>query len=218
MVGVGVGCASAHLTDTGPSLLAAKGHGRALPVAQMPGPDRGIRERRCRVDGPGRPREVGGRTSCARCHTETSFRDFPKGFDHAGWTGFALEGAHGTVGCTACHAPLRKPDAQGRTWGRAKGNRCADCHDDPHVGQFRVSGITDCQRCHRSAMSFSDLTFRHDIDSRFRLGQAHAKLACATCHTPMRFGDREVVRYRPIPHQCSDCHESQKDPLRRGGK
>lgn len=170
-----------------------------------------------RFDGPGRPREVEGRSSCARCHTETSFRDFPGGFDHATWTGFPLEGAHGTVGCTGCHAPLRRPDAQGRTWARAQGARCADCHDDPHAGQFRVSGVTDCRRCHRSAMSFSDLTFRHDVDSRFRLGQAHAKVACAACHTPMRFGDREIVRYRPIPHRCSDCHESQKDPLRRGG-
>lgn len=161
------------------------------------------------------PRKVDGLTGCARCHVETSFRTFPKAFDHGRWTGFPLQGAHAKAECSTCHAPLREPDEAGRTWARAKGGRCADCHADPHAGQFRKRDVNDCQRCHRSAVSFADLTFRHELDSRFRLGENHEGLACRACHKPFRVGEQEVVRYRPLRFECVDCHGGQKDPLRR---
>jgi hypothetical protein len=67
-------------------------------------------------------------------------------------------------------------------------------------------------------MSFSDLSFRHDLDSRFRLGKAHEGLACSACHEPVRQGEATVVRYRPMDGKCSACHESIDDPFRRGTK
>jgi hypothetical protein len=161
------------------------------------------------------PKKVDGKTGCARCHVETSFRTFPKAFDHGRWTGFALNGAHAKAECSTCHAPLREPDEAGRTWARAKGKRCAECHDDPHAGQFKKKDVTDCSRCHRSAVSFADLTFRHDLDSRFRLGENHEKLACGACHKTFRVGEAEVVRYRPLGAECADCHGSQMEPLKR---
>ena len=90
-----------------------------------------------RFDTPGSPGEVEGRTDCARCHDESSFRAFPRGFDHGRWTGFQLIGAHGEVACSACHEPLHAPDSVGRTWQAALGSACSDCHFDPHAGQFR---------------------------------------------------------------------------------
>jgi hypothetical protein len=164
----------------------------------------------------GRPRKIRGRTGCARCHVQTSFRALPKGFDHGKWTGFALNGVHKEIDCSGCHAPLRDPDDSGRTWKHARGRKCADCHSDPHAGQFKQKGVTSCERCHRSAMSFSDLSFRHDLDSRFRLGKAHEGLACSACHEPVRQGGAAVVRYRPLEGKCSACHESIDDPFRRG--
>jgi hypothetical protein len=152
------------------------------------------------------PKQVEGKTGCVRCHVETSFRAFPDGFDHGKWTGFVLDGKHLKASCAACHAPLRKPDKFGRTWGRAKGTACADCHEDPHAGQFLIEGRIDCRRCHRSADGFENLAFRHNFDSRFALGRAHANVACDECHKRERIGDVVVVRYRPVPRECADCH------------
>ena len=147
---------------------------------------------------------------------QTSFRTFPKGrFDHGLWTGFALGGAHGEARCSDCHVPLRKPDRFGRTWRRAKGKNCADCHKDPHGGQFQMKDHTRCERCHESARSFTELSFRHNFDSRFRLDKAHAPLACSECHKPFRKDGVEIVRYRPMGRKCTHCHRAQRDPLRR---
>ena len=162
------------------------------------------------------PDEVDGETSCARCHEQTSFRAFPDGFEHKRWTGFPLEGAHGLLSCTKCHKPLRaKPTKLGRTWERAKGAECSGCHEDSHGGQFHSAGMIDCARCHRTAATFDDLSFRHDLDSRFRLGEAHDDLACSACHELERIGKVQIVRYRPLGRQCTDCHGEAEDPLRR---
>jgi len=164
------------------------------------------------------PETVEGRAGCARCHVTTSFRTFPNGFDHQTWTGFRLDGAHERAGCTSCHAPMAKPDRSGRTWGRAKGARCNDCHEDPHAGQFTRAGRIDCARCHDSAMPWDILRFRHNLDSRFRLDKSHVKLDCDACHKPEKIGDAVAVRYRPLGRRCIDCHSHQKNPLRRRRK
>ncbi|NJN14530.1 MAG: hypothetical protein HC813_02580 [Planctomycetes bacterium] len=56
------------------------------------------------------------------------------------------------------------------------------------------------------------------MDSRFRLDKTHAALDCAACHKPERIDGKEIVRYRPMGMECSDCHGSQSNPLRRGVK
>ncbi|MEM7200613.1 MAG: hypothetical protein AAF628_10130 [Planctomycetota bacterium] len=166
-------------------------------------------------DLPHQPKQVEGATDCARCHGLASFRSLPFGFDHTQWTGFALEGAHGELGCSSCHTPLRRPDELGRTWGRARGQNCASCHRDPHVGQFERNQTTDCSRCHKDQHTFSRLSFRHDLDSRFRLGEPHRRLACAACHQSEQHGDSIFVRYRPLGTNCVDCHGAHRQPLRR---
>jgi hypothetical protein len=158
-------------------------------------------------DGGALPVEVDGRFSCERCHVQTSFRAFPNAFDHGRWTAFALDEAHADASCTACHKPLRRATESGRTWARATGARCADCHQDPHAGQFVVDGVIDCSRCHQ-ATAWADLVFKHQTGSRFALGTAHEELACDACHTPVRVGDRAVVKYRPLPMRCVDCHDA----------
>ena len=163
----------------------------------------------------GLPKEWKGKSGCARCHGESSFRHFPEPFEHDFWTHFRLTGAHAEAACTACHAPLRAGDPSGRTWKRAKGTRCSDCHRDPHAGQFTRRGRTDCSRCHVNADGFKNVRFVHDRDARFRLGKAHRKLDCDACHKPVRVGKSDVVRYRPIGRNCVDCHAATKNPFRR---
>ncbi len=161
------------------------------------------------------PKQIDGRADCARCHVPSSFRAFPNGFEHGRWTGFELRGAHRSASCSACHEPLMEADSSGRTWGAARGTRCADCHTDPHAGQFRKNGTTDCRRCHDVGETFRADRFDHDRHSRFPLGDAHKNVACAKCHKARKVGDESIVRYRPLRHQCVDCHGSTEDPLRR---
>ena len=151
---------------------------------------------------------------CARCHDETSFRALPGGFDHGRWTGFPLAGAHGEVACSDCHTPLGRPDDNGRTWKRAIGDSCAECHGDPHAGQFAEGGATNCHGCHGSTSNFSLLSFNHNWDSRFPLDEAHSPLPCSACHKPWPVGDRQVVRYKPLGTECIDCHGVNSGQLR----
>jgi hypothetical protein len=62
--------------------------------------------------------------------------------------------------------------------------------------------------------SFS--AFDHDRDSRFALGAQHARIDCGACHKPYALtnGD-EVVRYKPLPTECADCHGVSEDILLR---
>lgn len=170
-------------------------------------------------DAPEHPREVSGRTGCERCHSEVSFRTIPAGFDHRLWTGYPLVDAHAAIACSACHARLREPDDAGRTWKRAHGEECSDCHDDPHAGQFQVNGKTACARCHSSAAP-SFLAFDHERGTRFPLGEAHRGVACSACHKPwVAEGDVVAVRYRPVPRECADCHgDEELSLLRKRGK
>lgn len=174
-------------------------------------------------DAPHLPALVDGRADCARCHDETSFRSLPHGFEHGRWTGFQLEGAHGEASCSACHEPVASPARGGRTWSKALGAACSDCHVDPHVGQFETDGRTDCARCHTDALP-DFLAFNHDRDSRFPLEEQHDDLACAACHQPFTTTEGfESTRYKPLGTECVDCHGSQADDVltkrkrRRGG-
>lgn len=165
-------------------------------------------------DRPRHPKRFRDATSCARCHDTSSFRSLPFGFDHGLWTRFGLEGGHEGLSCSDCHAPLRKPDELGRTWARAAGTSCADCHDDPHAGQFEVAGEADCARCHTSSHD-SMLHFDHETDARFALGAAHRKLDCSACHHVEERAGLEFVRYRPLGTRCVDCHGVGEDVLLR---
>lgn len=176
-------------------------------------------------DRAGLPRELDGRSDCARCHDEVSFRSFPHGFDHGLWTDFVLYAEHAEASCSQCHAQLQRPDATGRTWGRSRGNECSDCHGDPHAKQFaeriplaadpeQFALRTDCSRCHvDDADAFLD--FDHDRDSRFPLSDAHARLECAACHLPVLQGESQVVRYKPLGTECVDCHGVHEEVLLR---
>ena len=157
-------------------------------------------------DRDGVPAALDGRAGCERCHDTASFRALPHGFDHGAFTKFPLTGKHGQLHCSSCHARLPAPDAKGRTWAPAKGNDCADCHADRHQGQFERLGKVDCSRCHKSTTSFATLSFRHNLDSRFALSEAHQKVACAGCHKPEPINGETVVRYRPLPVECASCH------------
>lgn len=170
-------------------------------------------------DGPGRPQQVGGATGCARCHTLESFSAARgKSFDHSAWTGFALTGAHRIAACTACHAETQDPafahGKLGLSSDKFPGPRgeCATCHPDAHGGALAQADGgapgTDCAACH-STSSFRALTkpFDHSRLAGFALEGAHAGLACAECHAPLRQPEASGRRFaRAQGASCSDCH------------
>lgn len=155
-------------------------------------------------DQAGMPRRMERRESCARCHDSGSFlHGTREGFNHDLWTPFKLEGAHRAVDCNSCHT--RKRDD--RLLGSAPGSSCADCHRDPHAGQFASEGSTDCQRCHDVSPDFRILEFDHQTQSRFSLDERHAALSCNSCHRPWPLADgSRITRYKPLGTACGDCH------------
>ena len=57
---------------------------------------------------------------CAHCHRPSEFHEYDEGaFEHGGWTGFRLEGAHFRAECESCHARSAAADEHGRTFGFA---------------------------------------------------------------------------------------------------
>jgi RNA polymerase-binding transcription factor DksA len=166
-------------------------------------------------DGWGKPAVVAGQRGCARCHGTSSFTDVGWSSEaHLLWTDYPLNGPHAGVSCIDCHR--REPDANRRGWTLGKAPRdCAGCHVDPHAGQFRQGGRTNCLRCHSDNESFAQTHFDHQRDARFKLDEFHATLACSACHKPVRAPTGvAVVRYRPLGMRCEDCHDARR--LQRG--
>jgi hypothetical protein len=166
-------------------------------------------------DARGKPATVEGEPGCARCHDVASFRALRRAFEHGSWTGFALAGAHAQASCSACHAPIPGASRQGRTSAEAAGASCADCHEDPHARQFADDlGFTRCERCHDAARP-DFLSFDHEEDSRFQLGEAHRGLECAKCHVTEEREGLAVVHYQPLAILCVDCHGKNAEVLLR---
>jgi hypothetical protein len=138
---------------------------------------------------------------CDVCHVTDAWVQV-SGFDHDR-TRYPLRGAHQRITCGRCHKTER-PGTPIRFRGLPL--ECADagCHGDPHGGQFatRQRGNT-CVTCH-SDEHWKPVVFDHQTDSDWPLDGAHRNVPCAGCHRPS--GTPPVVKYRPLPHACQDCH------------
>lgn len=135
---------------------------------------------------------------CLACHGMDAFRPARFGIEEHERSLFPLEGAHRTVPCSDCHEALRRTPV--RTDFRERFGRCIDCHQTPHGRQFDERG--DCSTCHGLEAFTPADRFDHETMAAFPLKGAHAAVACSECHA--RRGE-EVV-YRPLAHECQDCH------------
>lgn len=163
--------------------------------------------------------EVKFQGSCDTCHNTNGWKNnHPSATFHHETTKFPLNGKHAEVVCAKCHktADFHQP---------IKHERCGDCHEDTHKGQFtsRAAG-SDCGSCHTET-GYKPTKF--DLDTHrlaaFPLEGKHSELKCSDCHEPegkdavylMRkvtcpacHADRHAEEFKaePIANQCDRCH------------
>ncbi|HEU4993223.1 MAG TPA: hypothetical protein VFT29_00305 [Gemmatimonadaceae bacterium] len=164
-------------------------------------------------------------TTCATCHDARAFR--PSTIDVASHSRFrfALQGAHRTVPCAACHRELERAQvARGAATlvlATLRGSRdtaslglrapegCASCHVTPHGTQFASRPDRGaCEACHTVDGFRPAALFDHDRDTKFPLTPAHVRVPCASCHVrpaPVGGQQRPVV-YRGTVVRCTQCH------------
>jgi hypothetical protein len=156
---------------------------------------------------------------CAGCHDAQAFR--PSHYDLAAHahSRYPLEGAHEAVSCRDCHKDLRAQPARSTLLAAADSMRtlafadsarvCASCHEDVHAGQFAVRKDRGaCEGCHDVRAFTPAERFSHERDARFALTGDHSRVPCARCHfVEPRAGQAALVRYRPVPMRCEDCHK-----------
>lgn len=134
-------------------------------------------------------------TTCTDCHNASSW---DADFDHAVTAGgFALQGAHQSRACTACHLPA----GNALRWAPPpSGNSdCVACHLPDWQREHSVDLFPQtCTSCH--AQNSWASTFNHDA-SEFPINAGPHRgtwTSCATCHTTP--GDYKVFT-------CLSCHE-----------
>ena len=139
---------------------------------------------------------------CVLCHSPAAWKPvvISKRFKHE-HSGFALDGAHRSTNCRACHSSLQFADADGK---------CVSCHLDVHQGELG----TDCASCHDTDhfVDRPDQVRDHD-STRFALTGAHRTVECAACHPGQPEGG---LRFVGTSMECESCHielyRSTRDP------
>jgi hypothetical protein len=141
---------------------------------------------------------------CVSCHDAGTWRNLSQ-FDHSA-TRFPLTGGHRGVACDLCHKATALSTGLRRAAFRNLTTRCAGCHEDIHVGQFRVgTQQQECDSCHNN-VRWRVAGFDHSKTS-FLLTGAHAQVACKDCHKNKReVNARLTLFYKPTPKECAECH------------
>lgn len=138
--------------------------------------------------------------SCVSCHNPNRWSEIK--YDHS-QTGFGLTGAHIQLGCRSCHF---KKDAAGAVY-QVFANMdpaCTSCHKDNHHRQFEVRGVTECLRCHTTAM-WKIPNFDHN-KTAYKLDGKHQKVACLKCHKTVTDQNVSYVLYKIKDSKCESCH------------
>lgn len=134
---------------------------------------------------------------CQSCHNTNIFQEINRGsFDHSK-TNFPLLGKHQAVSCNKCHG--------NNLTSKPKHEKCIDCHEDYHKGEFTESGkIKDCAACHtEKGFSPSTFSFKDHQQTDFPLTGNHLAIPCQSCH----YKD-EAWHFKNIGKKCIDCHQN----------
>ncbi len=144
---------------------------------------------------------IGG---CAQCHESNGWK-LPK-IDHRIWP---LTGVHATAQCDSCHHPTPEDRKKGSGASyRGVPRNCGGCHEDIHLGQFRMKApVQECDKCH-STKAFKIPGFDHVAITGWALTGKHAKAECVKCHAmaPVRGEAKPTIRWRLSSNECKFCH------------
>ncbi len=185
--------------DHGSTDFALKGAHTDVPCAACHKPGHKYREAAHRCNSCHKkddPHEGRLGTDCAKCHTVRAWRKV--GFDHEK-TDFPLKGKHRKVSCKSCHPNQRYKHVP---------TDCVACHklEDAHGGRYGAK----CHTCH-TARDWKHVTFDHDRDTKYKLKDRHAKVACDSCHKGRLYEDK-------LGKACFDCHRNDDYHKGRYGK
>ena len=147
---------------------------------------------------------------CKTCHSPAGWDTKHLVFDHNRDARFPLVEKHTAVACNQCHTPAKPGEHLGWAQFRGLKSGCADCHKDPHQGQFAAA----CTQCHHTPVGWSvaRVQLDHARDTKFPLLGKHATVDCIKCHTPAKPGEHlGFAKFRGLKSGCGDCH---KDPHR----
>lgn len=247
--GFGKNCVKCHTTE-GWQKIAGGSFNHDLTDFPLRGKHRGLTCTQCHIGGNYKKKIA--HQSCSDCHQDAHAGQFSNRADRGrceschsvdGFapsrftmiehqkTSFALTGSHLAVACGSCHVRETKGVFAGKLLFDFPDQRCQDCHDDLHEGQFdeRIAK-GGCESCHLTE-SWHKTTFDHNT-ARFALIGTHQKVACEKCHPresvksdaagkpPEKNGRtkshmqlsasasaKEFTRFRPLAFRCVDCHE-----------
>ncbi|MBI5282272.1 MAG: hypothetical protein HY858_11370 [Candidatus Solibacter usitatus] len=135
---------------------------------------------------------------CEKCHTTENWKQVRQagGFDH-GKTKYPLAGRHAQVQCRKCHKSENFRVALTH-------ERCLDCHQDKHKGQFAARDGGECAPCHtETGWKPARFAVKEHAATRYPLAGLHVKVECAKCHQ----GKGEAANYHPGFGSCRDCHK-----------
>jgi len=139
--------------------------------------------------------------ACKNCHNTAGWRDVTAGkFDHSR-TRFPLLGRHVGISCDKCHRAGAKKAPLPH-------ERCSDCHEDVHRGQFAARAGGACESCHTvDGFVPSTFTAADHATTRFALSGAHRTQPCAACHPlPRNGGGAEYRVFKIEDSGCDACH------------
>jgi len=142
---------------------------------------------------------------CGACHTSRAW-DLPN-IAHDSWP---LTGAHQAARCDQCHTPSEADRKAGAGLSYRDAPRdCEGCHDDVHLGQFRLTEPQrQCADCH-GATRFTLPEFDHRASTGYTLEGKHASVACRACHVPTELSSGERTALWRLPYRgCKDCHKN----------
>jgi len=149
---------------------------------------------------------------CVSCHSVNGFLPALFTLEDHNKTEFKLVGAHIAQPCFVCHEMVNLDNKSYRNF-KPPERLCQDCHKDPHQGQFANSiPAKQCQVCHK-VISWKEINFEHNRDTKYPLEGAHKKVICTGCHKTNKNSDQEFIVYKPIDTKCKSCHAGEMKAL-----
>ncbi len=142
--------------------------------------------------------------NCASCHASIQWLGLPAAVGLAAHprTDYPLTGKHEAVRCAGCHKPELPREVRYR---QLTFQRCSDCHQDQHRGEFARLDRGECKQCHATSGFYPTLfgAVSHS-STHFPLEGKHTATACFACHK----ASRPRLDMHVQKQACADCHEN----------